>query len=42
MRVRRSALRKDEALAQTMERHPHFMMPESTIEIVEIMPVPGM
>ena len=31
-----------EALAQTMERHPHFMMPESTIEIVEIMPVPGM
>jgi len=24
-----------------MQRHPNFMMPESTIEIVEIMPVPG-
>jgi len=24
-----------------MQRHPNFMMPESTIEIVEVMPVPG-
>jgi len=31
-----------EALAQTMGGHPHFMMPESSIEIVEIMPIPGM
>jgi hypothetical protein len=32
-----------EALAQTLKGHPHFMMPgESTIEIVELMPVPGM
>jgi len=32
-----------EALAATMKEHPHFMMGDSTtIEIVEIMPVPGM
>ena len=31
-----------EALAATMKEHPHFMMPDSSIEIVEIMPVPGM
>src|SRR5512138_3362658 len=31
-----------EALAATMKEHPHFMMPEGWIEIVEIMPVPGM
>ena len=31
-----------EALAETMQGHPHFMMPDSSIEIVEIMPVPGM
>jgi hypothetical protein len=30
-----------EALAQTMKDHPHFMMPEGTIEIVEMMPIPG-
>jgi hypothetical protein len=31
-----------EALAKTLEGHPHFMMPEGFIEIVEIMPIPGM
>ena len=31
-----------EALAATMKEHPHFMMPDAWIEIVEIMPVPGM
>ena len=30
-----------EALAKTLEGHPHFMMPESSIEIVEVMPIPG-
>ena len=31
-----------EALAATMKDHPHFMMPDSSIEIVELMPIPGM
>lgn len=31
-----------EALAETMKGHPHFMMPESTIEIIEVMSIPGM
>jgi len=31
-----------EALAETMKGHPHFMMPEGAIEIIEIMPIPGM
>ena len=31
-----------EALAATLDGHPHFMMPEGSIEIVEIMPIPGM
>lgn len=31
-----------EALAKTLEGHPHFMMPEGFIEITEIMPIPGM
>lgn len=30
-----------EALAAQMKDHPHFMMPEGTIEIVEVMPIPG-
>jgi len=30
-----------EALAQTLKGHPHFMMPDSSIEIVELMPIPG-
>ena len=31
-----------EALAKTLDGHPHFMMPDGTIEVVEMMPVPGM
>jgi hypothetical protein len=31
-----------EALAKTMEGHPHFMTPKGTIEIVECMALPGM
>jgi hypothetical protein len=31
-----------EALAASMKEHPHFMMPDSSIEIVELMPIPGM
>lgn len=31
-----------EALAKTLEGHPHFMMPDGTIEVTEIMPIPGM
>jgi hypothetical protein len=30
-----------EALAEGLKGHPHFMMPEGFIEIVEIMPMPG-
>jgi hypothetical protein len=31
-----------EALAELLKSgHPHFMMPESSIEITELMPVPG-
>ncbi|MGH7285842.1 MAG: hypothetical protein ACRELY_30355, partial [Polyangiaceae bacterium] len=31
-----------EALAETLKGHPHFMMPDGSIEIVEMMPTPGM
>lgn len=31
-----------EALAKTLEGHPHFMMPGGWIEIVEMIPIPGM
>jgi hypothetical protein len=31
-----------EALAASLKGHPHFMMPDASIEIVEIMPIPGM
>ena len=31
-----------EALAETLKGHPHFMMPEGSIEVVEVMPMPGM
>ena len=30
-----------EALAETLKGHPHFMMPDGFIEIVEYMPMPG-
>jgi len=31
-----------EALGETLKGHPHFMTPEGTIEVVEVMPIPGM
>ena len=31
-----------EALVETLKGHPHFMMPDGSIEIVELMPIPGM
>ena len=31
-----------EALADTMKGHPHFMTPDGFIEIVDVMPIPGM
>ena len=31
-----------EALAETLKAHPHFMMPGGFIEVVEMMPLPGM
>jgi hypothetical protein len=31
-----------EALAAAMKEHPHFMTPDSWIEIVDIMAIPGM
>lgn len=31
-----------EALAESLKGHPHFTMPDSSIEIVEMMPIPGM
>jgi len=31
-----------EALVGTLDGHPHFMMPGGFIEIIEIMPIPGM
>jgi hypothetical protein len=30
-----------EVLAQSLKDHPHFRMPEGTIEIVELLPMPG-
>ena len=31
-----------EQLAESLKGHPHFMMPDGSIEIVEMMPIPGM
>jgi hypothetical protein len=31
-----------EALADTLKGHPHFMMQNGSIEVVELMPIPGM
>jgi hypothetical protein len=31
-----------EALAEALKGHPHFTMGDSAIEVVEIMPIPGM
>jgi hypothetical protein len=30
-----------EALAESLKGHPHFQTPDGTIEIVEMMPMPG-
>jgi hypothetical protein len=30
-----------EALAESLKGHPHFMMPDGFIEVVELMPMPG-
>ena len=30
-----------EAVAETLKGHPHFMMPDGWIEVVELMPMPG-
>lgn len=31
-----------ESLGETLKGHPHFMTPEGFIEVVEVMPMPGM
>jgi hypothetical protein len=31
-----------EALAEKLKGHPHFMMPDGSIEIIDFMPMPGM
>jgi hypothetical protein len=31
-----------EAVAQSLKEHPHFMMSEGSIEVVELMQIPGM
>jgi hypothetical protein len=31
-----------EALAEALKGHPHFMMPDGFIEVVEFLPMPGM
>jgi hypothetical protein len=31
-----------EALAESLKGHPHFMMPDGSIEIVELVPLPAM
>jgi hypothetical protein len=31
-----------EAVAESLKGHPHFMMPDGSIEVVELMPIPGM
>ena len=30
-----------EALAETLKGHPHFMMPDGAIEVIELMAMPG-
>jgi hypothetical protein len=31
-----------EALGETLKGHPHFMTPDGSIEVVKLMPIPGM
>jgi hypothetical protein len=30
-----------EALAESLKGHPHFMMPDGSIEVIELIPMPG-
>jgi hypothetical protein len=32
----------EEALAEALKDHPHFMTPEGFIDVVELMSIPGM
>ena len=31
-----------EAVAESLKGHPHFMTPDGSIEIIDLMPIPGM
>jgi hypothetical protein len=31
-----------EAVAESLKGHPHFMIPDGSIEVIEITPIPGM
>ncbi|HVH44705.1 MAG TPA: hypothetical protein VM925_20270 [Labilithrix sp.] len=31
-----------EALAELLKGHPHFMLPDGSIDVVELTPIPGM
>ncbi len=31
-----------DALVEALGGHPHFLTPEGSIEIIEVMPIPGM
>jgi hypothetical protein len=31
-----------EALAESLKGHPHLTMPDSSIEVIELVPIPGM
>lgn len=31
-----------EALADSMKGHPHFMVADGTIDVIELLPIPGM
>ena len=31
-----------EAVAESLKGHPHFMMADGSIEVVELLPIPGM
>jgi hypothetical protein len=31
-----------EALAASLKGHPHFMMPDGSIDVIEVMPLPSM
>jgi hypothetical protein len=31
-----------EAIGELLKGHPHFMMPDGTIEVIDLVPMPGM